>query len=146
MLVLVFLLVLFIFWQFKVLKKYAFTYNKIQLHIPQRYVVIDGQRINFEEIDYVTVHELEQPSSVEKIFSKAATAIYITRMVFHLKAGNCVACVFNHKGLLYKVLKQLQPFVRIEANIESYAVSFFNLGTIIGITAFMVWIYLLTRS
>lgn len=115
--ILVFLL---FFWQFKVLKKYAFGYDSFKLKIAERYVVVNGARIDFEEIDYITVKELEQPSDLEKAFSKSAFYAYMTEVTFHLKGGFGVTCRFNSKRVLYRALKQLEPFVQIHGNIEYF--------------------------
>ncbi len=119
------LLIIFLFWQFKILLKYSFQYDKFKINIPQRKVYINGERVPFEEIDHISVLELEQPSTTEKAFSKTAYHTYLTKMLFHLKNGTTVSCRFNSKAALYKALKQLQPFVAIYENIEQYKTSLY---------------------
>ncbi len=119
------LLIIFLFWQFKILLKYSFQYDKFKINIPQRKVCINGEEVAFEEIDHISVLELEQPSTTEKAFSKTAYHTYLTKMIFHLKNGTAVSCRFNSKGALYKALKQLQPFVAIYENIEQYKTSLY---------------------
>lgn len=78
------LMVIFIAWQFKMLKKYALSYDKFKIHPTEGYISVNGQRI---------------------YFSKGQAPLY---------------CTFNSKGTLYNALKQLQPYVRIDENIENY--------------------------
>lgn len=116
-------LIVFLYWQFKMVQKYAFQYDKFKINIPQRKVYINGEEVAFEEIDHLRVLELEQPSTTEKAFSKAAYHTYLTKMIFYLKNGIEVSCRFNSKAALYKALKRLQPFVPIYENIEQYKIS-----------------------
>ena len=44
----------------------------------------------------------------------------MSEIVFHSKAHEPVSCTFNSKGALYKALKDLQPYIRIDDNIENY--------------------------
>ena len=124
MLIFLFLcLIVFFYWQFKMIRKYSFQYDKFKINIPQRNVCINGETVSFKEIDHICVLELEQPSIAEKAFSKTAYHTYLTKMIFHLKNGTAVSCRFNSKGALYKALKRLQPFVAIYENIEQYKIS-----------------------
>ena len=124
MLIFLFLcLIVFFYWQFKMIRKYSFQYDKFKINIPQRNVCINGETVSFKEIDHICVLELEQPSIAEKAFSKTAYHTYLTKMIFHLKNGTVVSCRFNSKGALYKALKRLQPFVAIYENIEQYKIS-----------------------
>ena len=41
-------MVLFIFWQFKMLKKYALKYDKFKINLKQEYLSVNGQEINFK--------------------------------------------------------------------------------------------------
>ncbi|MBR5609047.1 MAG: hypothetical protein IKW63_02130 [Elusimicrobiaceae bacterium] len=126
MLIFLFLcLIVFFYWQFKMIRKYSFQYDKFKINIPQRNVCINGETVSFKEIDHICVLELEQPSTTEKAFSKTAYHTYLTKMIFHLKNGTAVSCRFNSKGALYKALKRLQPFVAIYENIEQYKISIF---------------------
>lgn len=113
-------IVLFIFWQFKMLKKYALKYDKFKLNLKQEYLSVNGQEINFKDIDHITVRQLQQPSALEKALSKSAFYAYMAEMVFHLKDGPAVYCTFNYKGALYKTLKQLEPYVKIDEDINYY--------------------------
>ena len=118
--VFILLMIVFIAWQFKMLKKYALSYDKLKIHAGEGYVELNGQRIYFNGIEYITVRELQQPSAMEKAFSKSAFYSYMCEIEFHLKMPAPVHCSFTSKGALYGALKQLQPYVRIESNIEDY--------------------------
>ena len=124
MLIFLFLcLIVFFYWQFKMIRKYSFQYDKFKINIPQRNVCINGETISFKEIDHICVLEMEQPGIAEKAFSKAAYHVYLTKVMFRLKNGNNVSCLFNSKLALYKALKKLQPFVTVYADIEQYKIS-----------------------
>ncbi len=110
----------FIVWQFRLLQKYVLTYDKFQINLQERWVSVNGQTVYFQDIDHVTVKQLRQPALFEKALSKNAAYSYMSEIVFHLKEGPEVHCTFNFKGALYKALKQLEPFVSIQADIESY--------------------------
>lgn len=138
----VLLVILFIFWQFKMLKKYALAYDSFKLNIPGRYVVVKGGIIPFEEIDFVTVRELEQPSMLEKTFSKSACYAYMAEVVFHLKSGCEVTCTFNNKGVLYKTLKQVAPFVQVNGDIDCFKPQM-RWGVLLVIVAVIILVCLL---
>lgn len=40
--------------------------------------------------------------------------------IYFSKGQAPLYCTFNSKGTLYNALKQLQPYVRIDENIENY--------------------------
>lgn len=127
-------MVLFIFWQFKMLKKYALKYDKFKINLKQEYLSVNGQEINFKEIDHITVRELEQPSALEKTLSKSAFYAYMAEIVFHLKNGPNIYCTFNYKGTLYRTLKQLEPYVKIDEDIDYYKpkIRWFNMLMVIA--------------
>ena len=118
------LFIRFMVWQFKMLKKYALTFDGFKINAKEGYLVVNEQVINFADIDYVTVRETQQPSALEKTFSKSAFYAYMAEVVFRLQDGMQVSCRFNTKGALYKALKQLEPYVQINACIENYAPRF----------------------
>jgi len=110
----------FIFWQFKMIKKYVLSFDRCVVRAKEGYVAVNGREMNFDEIEGVTVREKEQPSALEKTFSKSAFYAYMSEMAFHLKDGACVTCTFNTKGALYKTLRQLAPCVAVNADINRY--------------------------
>lgn len=114
----------FIVWQFKMLKKYALTYDRLTLSPETRTVTINEQTIRFDDIDCITVQEKQQPSVMEKALSKSACYTYMAEIQFHLHSGETVPCLFNTKGALYQTLKKLEPFVPVKANIDAYKSSF----------------------
>ncbi|MBR6098931.1 hypothetical protein IKP85_04220 [bacterium] len=113
-------LCLFLGWQFKVLKKYSLNFDVCKLDIPNKSIYINKKRILMMDVNYIDVLEGEQPSVTEKMFTRYAIYQYMTDMVIYLKDGSVEKCSFNSKGLIYKVLKQLEPYVRINADIEAY--------------------------
>lgn len=130
------LIIMFIYWQFKMLKKYALTYDKFKINIAEKHVLVNGQKINFTDIDHITVRELPQPSPIEKTLSKSAFYAYMSEMELHLKQGERVPCTFHDKGTLYYTLKKLTPYVHIAANMDHYKPAingWFLLGIIIAI-------------
>ena len=112
--------VLFIGWQWKMVKKYALTYDKFKINQLEKYITVNGKSIHFEDIDVVSVRELPQPEFWEKALSKSACYAYMAQIEFHLKNGNMVPVTFNTKGALYQTLKQLEGVVPVRANIDLY--------------------------
>lgn len=138
------LLVIFLVWQFEMLKKYALAYDSFKLNIPGRCAVVRGEIIPFEEIDFITVKELEQPSTLEKTFSKSACYAYMAEVVFHLKSGCEVTCTFNNKGVLYKALKQLASIVQVNGDIDYFKPQV-RWGVLLVIVAVIVLVFLLRK-
>ena len=116
----VLLVIMFIVWQFKLLKKYVLSFDKYQINPQAGYVKVNEQLIPFAAIARVTVRPCEQPSAAEKALSKSAAYAYMAQLVFHLHDGSAVCCSFNTKGALYQALKQLAPHTTVEADIEAY--------------------------
>lgn len=110
----------FIAWQFKMLKKYALKFDRFKIDERNSCFYINKQAIFFKDIEYIDVRVLEQPSDLERALSKSATYAYMAEMTVHFRDRPSAECVFNSKGALYKALKQLDPFVRINENIENY--------------------------
>ena len=110
----------FIYWQWKMLKKYALTFDTVKINLPGKYVTINGRDIHFEEIACITVRELPQPALHEKALSRSAFYAYMAQLEFHLTQGELVQVTFNTKAALYQVLERLNPFVQINANIDAY--------------------------
>lgn len=142
--VLVLIVVGFIVWQFRMLQKYVLSYDKFQLNLHEKWVAVNGQTIYFQDIDHITVKELQQPALLEKALSKNAAYSYMAEIVFHLKEGPEVHCTFNFKGALYKALKQLEPYVAIHANIEIYKPRV-KWGMVVLIVLAMLFAFMLGR-
>lgn len=110
----------FIIWQFKLLIKYGFKFDNLKIDSSNSCFKVNKREFKFDDVEYVTVNILEQPSVIERLLSKSAVAVYLTEIVFHMKSREIVTCKFNYKGLLYKSLCQLRPHVRIEENVEQF--------------------------
>ena len=130
--------ILFIVWQFSLLKKYTLRFDRFKINLQEKYVSVNGQNIRFEEIDYITVQPLEQPSLAEKALSRGTVNHYMAQMTLHLKQGMPVPCVFNYKAPLYKALTQLKPYVCIDANIEAYSAPFKWVPLVIFLVAIII--------
>ena len=128
----------FIVWQFKMLKKYALTYDKLTLQPENRTVKINERTISFDEIDCITVREQKQPSFAEKALSKSACYAYMVDILLNLRNGETVKCTFNTKGALYQTLKKLEPFIPVKANINGYKPQVSWVGLIILVTGIIL--------
>ena len=114
-----------IFLVIRTLKRYILVRDRFKLDVPNRCVMINKERIFFEEIDFVTVEELEQPNALERsVMYRAGSAggynLYMTQIIFHLKDKSEKECTFNKRTALYKALKQLKPYVTVRAYIEDF--------------------------
>ncbi len=116
--------ILFIGWQWKMLKKYALNYDKLAINHQEQCVTINGQSIPFADIDFVSVRELPQPALLEKALSRGAFYAYMAHVEFHLKNESVVPATCNAKGVLYQTLKRLEKVIPVRANVESYKPSF----------------------
>ena len=114
-----------IFLVIRTLKRYILVRDHFKLDVPNCCVMINKERIFFEEIDFVTVEELEQPNVLERSVMYRAGShgrddLYMTQIIFHLKSDCEMACTFNRRTSLYKALKQLKPYVTVRAYIEDF--------------------------
>lgn len=114
------LVILFIIWQFKTIMKYSFKYDNIKIDTEHNFLIINNKKIKFVDINYITVEELEQPSILERTFSRGGHWAYISEITIHLKDSTTKKCTFNTKGRLYNTLKKLEQYVRIEADIDTF--------------------------
>ena len=113
-------LVFFILWQLKLLMKYSFKFDNLEIDTINGKFRINKREYNFEDVEYVTIDDSTQPSVIERMFSKGTTYIYLSEVIFHMKNREIVTCAFNYKKALYKALCQLKPHVRIDDIIEKY--------------------------
>ena len=115
---------IFIFVMIRSFKKYIAVCDRFKLDVLNRCVKINKERVFFEEIDYVTVCELEQPNAFEKAILVGSRSgddyLYMMQIIFHLKDGCEKECTFNKRTAFYKALKQLQPYVPVRAYIEDF--------------------------
>ncbi len=110
----------FIWWQWKMVKKYALTYDKLKINRNEKYITIQKRQINFTDINFVSVKELPPPALWEKALSKSAFYAYMAQVEFHLTDGTILSAKFNSKAALYKALKELEAVVPVRANIDLY--------------------------
>ena len=110
----------FICWQFKMLAKYSLHADTLTIQPQDKCIYVQGQQIAFSVIDFVTVREMPQPALLEKALSRPAYYAYMAQINFHLTDGTVVSAQLNSKAVLYHTLKQLEPFVRVSADITSY--------------------------
>ena len=115
------LISLYIIWQYKVITKYAFRFDKFSIDTNNNLIAINGTKIKFSDIDFVTIEELEQSSAIERTLTRSRWN-YMADIIFHLKNGTIQKCTFNYKGVLYKNLKQLQQYIKIDDDIEYYKI------------------------
>ena len=114
-------LTLYILWAILVIERPFSPYNKFKINVARRYLSVDGEIVNFSEIESITVNEMAQPGLFEsQCFHRAGFLTYFTTVVFHLKDKTNVTCIFNTKASLYNTLKKLSPFVTIHADIKQY--------------------------
>lgn len=114
------IVIAFIIWQFKVMMKYAFKFDRITIDEKRKYLTLNKEKIFFKDIDHIDINELEQPALYEKALSKGAVGHYMSEIILYLKNGTHKKCIFNYKGILYKTLKRLQPYTIINFDIENY--------------------------
>jgi len=112
--------VAFIIWQFKVLMKYSFHFDKFTIDTKNKLLKINNKTFYFKDINYISIEECEQPSILEKGLTKSGFYTYISEVLLHMNDGSIEKCKFNYKGTLYKFLKDIQPFVKIEEDITNF--------------------------
>ncbi|MBR1942681.1 hypothetical protein IJ843_02980 [bacterium] len=100
--------------------KYSFNYDNFKIDTKNKFLTINNKQILFKDINYITVRELEQPSISEKLLTKGALCTFNAEALLQMKDGTIEKCKFNYKGILYKFLKTIQPFVKIEEDISCY--------------------------
>ncbi len=139
----------FIFGVIRTLKKYTLAYDRFKLDVPNRCVMINKERIFFEEIDFVTVYEMEQPNALEKAFAWRWFNLYMTQIIFHLKDGYEMECTFTKRTTLYKALKQLKPYVPVRAYIEGFKFiprDSWRIFIVVGILCFFIFLKMLFHN
>ncbi len=118
-LICILILIPYFIWQFKVIKKYGFNFDKLKIDTENKLIIINNRKIKFNDVSFITVMELDQPSNAEHLLTKAAFN-YMGEIIFNLKDGTMQKCICNYKGILYKSLTQLQPYIKIDCDIETY--------------------------
>ena len=116
-----FSIILYTLWAMIVVERPFSPYNKFKINVERRYISVDGEVVPFAEIEYITTHEMQQPSFWEsQYFHRAGFFTHFTSVTFHLKDKANVSCIFNTKASLYNTLKKISPFVVVDADIKQY--------------------------
>lgn len=116
-------------------------FRKIKIDEQKRLVSIQDSVYYFSDIERVSVVEdSDQPSLYERCLSRGCYNAYFATMMFKLKDGSVVSYHAVSKMQIYKILKKLQPYVKVPYNWESYKVSFFSFGAVLvfGIILFLI--------
>ncbi|MBQ7908587.1 MAG: hypothetical protein IJ311_03725 [Elusimicrobiaceae bacterium] len=116
-----FSIILYTLWAMIVVERPFSPYNKFKINVERRYISVDGEVVPFAEIEYITTHEMQQPSFWEsQYFHRAGFFTHFTSVTFHLQDKANVSCIFNTKASLYNTLKKISPFVVVDADIKQY--------------------------
>ncbi len=133
----------FICWQLHVCLKYI-NQCSIKIDVSNRVIAINKNKFRFREISQITVSDsTEQPNFAEKILSKSAFNVSISTVEFYMKDGSVYTCVCNTSGQVYDILTKLQPYIKVNADIEMYKPKFNKLLFLCLILGF--FLYMLTR-
>jgi len=116
-----FSIIFYTLWAIIVVERPFSPYNKFKINVERRYISVDGEIVPFTEIEYITSHEMQQPSFWEsQYFHRAGFFTYFTSVTFHLKDKANISCIFNTKASLYNTLKKISPFVVVDTDIQQY--------------------------
>lgn len=116
-------------------------FRKIKIDEQKRLVSIQDSVYHFSDIERVSVVEdSDQPTLYERYMSRGCYNAYFATIRFKLKDGTVVSYHAVSKVQIYKILKKLQPYVKVPYNWESYKGSFFSFGAILvfGIILFLI--------
>lgn len=126
-----------IFWfQFKTLAKQLKLTNtsKINIDTNRKTINFNDKCLAFSNIKSIEVRELDnQMDFLEQAFTRTAHYHFFAEIIFYLNNGLTEKYQTNSKGQLYKILKILQPYIKINADIESYKQQIIDAPTIFGI-------------
>lgn len=107
-------------------------FRKIKIDEQKRCVFIQDSVYYFSDIERVSVVEdSEQPTLYEQCFCRGYAGAYFATMMFKLKDGSVVSYHAVSKMQIYKILKKLQPYVKVPYNWESYKGAFFSFGSVL---------------
>lgn len=107
-------------------------FRKIKIDEQKRCVFIQDSVYYFSDIERVSVVEdSEQPTLYEQCFCRGYAGAYFATMMFKLKDESVVSYHAVSKMQIYKILKKLQPYVKVPYNWESYKGSFFSFGSVL---------------
>lgn len=116
-------------------------FRKIKIDEQKRCVFIQDSVYHFSDIERVfVVEDSDQPTLYEQYMCRGCYNAYFATIRFKLKDGTVVSYHAVSKVQIYKILKKLQPYVKVPYNWESYKGSFFSFGAILvfGIILFLI--------
>lgn len=121
------LLICFIIWHIRTSLKYAMKFDICKIDIENKYFILNKCTIiPFDNINYIVVKKGLQPNLKEKILTYARYN-YMTDLLLYMKNGSCKKIRFNRKAYLRKILQTIQPYIRLEGDIESIISAKFSL-------------------
>lgn len=107
-------------------------FRKIKIDEQKRCVFIQDSVYHFSDIERVfVVEDSDQPTLYERYMSRGCANAYFATIRFKLKDGTVVSYHAVSKVQIYKILKKLQPYVKVPYNWESYKGSFFSFGAVL---------------
>lgn len=115
--------------------------REIKIDEQNRQVIIGDSYYRFSDIIGVSVIEdAEQLSTLERCFSRTNCSNYYASILFDLKNGSKVSYNTVKKTQIYKILKKLKPYVKLQDNPDYYKVSFFDIdaGSAFGIALIII--------
>ena len=110
----------FIVWQFYVLKKYNFGFPAIRINKKTSEIIIGKEHLNYDDIKGVKIIDGLQPSMVERLLSKGAAYVFISRIEFYLKNGTMLPVNCNSKGIIEKLSDELSSIAEVIHESDNY--------------------------
>ena len=134
----VILVVLLFAWQGKVLFKYL-KCDVLKIDTVNRIILVNNQTISFSDIKSVSVEILETPNVAERYFTRYAHNHTMYKIIFFMNNGTQNEYIVNSTGILYKYLSTLNPYVKINADIEEFKPKFVDGPIIFGIILTLIY-------
>ena len=134
----VILVVLLFVWQGKVLFKYL-KCDVLKIDTVNRIILVNNQTISFSDIRSVSIEIIETPSFTERYFTRYAHNHTMYKIIFFMNNGAQNEYIVNSTGILYKYLSILNPYVKINADIEEYKPKFVDGPIIFGIILTLIY-------
>lgn len=139
-------IVLLCFWQLKIILKLDRN-NNVKIDIKRQTVNIDGQTINFNDIQSVSVVDGEELNFFEKHFDLGIYNYCCYNIEFELKNGFTVTGSLNKKYRVYNLLIKLSPYIKINNDITQYAPKNSDFGIMFYTWCFVLffWLYIIIK-
>lgn len=135
----VFIIVSLNFKSIKMFLKKSDTRN-IQINTKERYVQIENTRYRFSDINSISVLEdEEQPSTCERYFTRYSHKHYFAEFSFILNNGDCIKYKVVSKAQIYKILKTMQPYVKLNDKPEYFKTPFCDGPTLFGVICIILY-------